>query len=56
VSGMDKELPPGSLARIARVALGQRILAHEPAITGPPAPLPAQRSNNRRESPQDADA
>jgi TDG/mug DNA glycosylase family protein len=32
VSGMDKELPSGSLGRLAREALRQRMLTHQPAI------------------------
>lgn len=32
VSGMDKDLPAGSLGRLACDALGARILAHRPAI------------------------
>jgi TDG/mug DNA glycosylase family protein len=32
VSGMDKELPSGSLGRLACEALRQRVLAHQPAI------------------------
>jgi TDG/mug DNA glycosylase family protein len=32
VSGMDKELPPGSLGRLACGALHARILHHQPAI------------------------